>query len=213
MQRINQVMGALALALAIAACGKVGDAPEAKTGGAVDVTTPSSGATLAIDTSKSKVSWVGAKVTGKHEGGFRSFNGTITVDSNTVTGVKVNFDVNTIYTDSEKLAGHLKSDDFFSAGKYPNATFEASQFVKADTVQGATHMVTGNLTMRGKTNSVTFPATINVGANEVSAKADFKINRKQWDIIYPGAPDDLISDDVRIMFDVVANKPATVAGM
>lgn len=186
-------------------CGDVGDAPEAKTDSAVQVTKSTGGTTWPIDTSRSKVSWVGAKITGSHEGGFRGFNGTVNVADGAVTGATINIDVNSIYTDDDNLVKHLKSDDFFSAEKFPAATFESSSFTKVDTLQGgATHMVTGNLTMRGKTNSVTFPATIQIGANSVNAKADFKINRKEWEIVYPGKPDDLISDDVRIIFDVTA---------
>lgn len=67
-----------------------------------------------------------------------------------------------------------------------------------------THRVTGNLTLLGTTKSVVFPATVSVAGNEVSAKADFIINRKDWNIVYTGMPDDLINDDVRIIFNVVA---------
>lgn len=199
------------LTLSVVGCGGVGDAPEAKTDSAVQVTpapATASGKTFTIDTSRSKVNWKGAKVSLAHDGGFRNYSGTITADNNQVTGVNIVIDANSIWSDNEKLTGHLKSDDFFSPATYPDMKFEASQFTKVDTIPGATHMVTGNLTMRGKTNSVTFPATIELGSNEMKAKADFIINRKQWDIIYPGQPDDLISDDVRIIFDIVAMPPA-----
>lgn len=196
------------LTLALISCGKVGDAPEAKTDSAVAVTPATGGMTLNIDTSRSKVNWKGAKVTGAHDGGFKNYQGTITTENNEVKGVNITIDANSVWSDDEKLTGHLKSDDFFATGTHPNMTFEASKFVKVDTIPGATHMVTGNLTMRGKTNSVTFPATIQIGADNVSAKADFIINRKQWDIVYAGQADNLISDDVRIMFDVVAAKPS-----
>jgi polyisoprenoid-binding protein YceI len=196
----------MALLLAGAAgCGKVGDAPQAKTGAAsVDVQTPVSGTTLPIDTAASKVGWVGAKVTGSHEGGFRKFDGTVTVDGSNVTAAKLTIDAASIYTDSEKLEGHLRSPDFFAVEQYPNATFETTEIVPAAGAAGATHMVTGNLMIRGKTNSVTFPASIKVDGGRATAKADFKINRQDWGITYPGAPDDLISDDVRIIFDIVA---------
>ncbi len=203
---VMKTAAAMFLAAAIAGCGKVGDAPEAKVDSATTVTQPTGGATYTIDTSKSKVSWVGAKITKTHEGGFRKFDGTVSVDGANVTGVKVNVDAATIYTDDDNLVNHLKSPDFFGVEKFPTATFEASQFVKLDTMAGMTHMVTGNLMMHGVAHSVTFPAAIQVNGNTVTAKADFKINRKDWGIIYPGKPDDLISDDVRILFDIVANK-------
>ncbi len=197
-------------ALALASCGGVGDAPEAKTDSAVTVkeATPGAGATFAIDTSRSKIGWKAAKVSLAHDGGFRNFNGTITVAGNQVSNVKINIDATSIWSDNDNLTGHLKGDDFFAVDKNPAATFEASQFTPVDTIPGVTHMVTGNLTMHGQTNSVTFPATIQVGADMVTAKADFIIKRKSWGIVYTGKPDDLISEDVRIIFDVTAVKPA-----
>lgn len=184
-------------------CGKVGDAPEAKTGEAVDVQ-KTVGGIYTIDTSKSSIGWKAAKITRAHDGGFHTFDGTVTVDGDSVTAVNITIDAASIWTDPDDLTRHLKSDDFFAVDKYPTATFETSQLVKTDSVPGATHIVTGNLTIRGNKHSVAFPATINVGPQGVTAKADFKINRKDWGIVYPGAPDDLIRDDVRIIFDITA---------
>lgn len=197
----------LTLALLATGCGKVGDAPEARTDSAVaQVQTSTGGTPLTIDTSRSRISWVGAKVTASHPGGFRKFDGTVTVDNGAVTGARINIDATSIYTDGPKLEEHLKSDDFFKVGQHPTASFEATSFAPAEAgaPAGTTHMVTGNLTMAGKTNSVTFPAIINVNGNQATAKAEFKINRQNWDIVYPGAPDDLINNDIQIMFDVVA---------
>ncbi len=183
-------------------CGDVGDAPVAETGDAVDLMT-AEGVELPIDRSQSSVSWRGAKVTGAHDGGFNTFDGTVTVNEGTVTGVNVMIDMNSIYSDNDRLTGHLLSEDFFSAPTYPEGRFEATSFTVADS-DSATHMVTGNLTMRGTTNSVTFPANITVTADRVSAEADFIIDRQNWGIVYAGQPDDLINDEVRIMFDIVA---------
>jgi polyisoprenoid-binding protein YceI len=200
-------MAFVAMAAMVASgCGKVGDAPRATTGDTVQTGAPASGTAMAIDTAHSKVSWIAAKVTRVHNGGFHSFNGAVTVDAGAVTGVKINVDAASIYTDDESLVKHLKSDDFFGITKFPTATFEATKFEKIDTMKGATHLVTGNLTMHGVTHGVTFPAAIAVTADSVTAKADFKINRKDWGIVYPGKPDDLITDDVRILFDIVARK-------
>lgn len=191
------------LALLLAACGgDVGDAPIAQTGAAVDLTT-AAGVELPIDPQRSEVTWRGAKVTGAHDGGFNTFAGTVTVNEGDVVGVDVNIDMNSLYSDNDDLTGHLLSDDFFSAPTHPEGGFVATSFSPA-AGDSATHMVTGNLTMRGVTNSVTFPATIRVAEDMVTADADFIIDRQQWGIVYEGRPDDLISDEVRIMFDIVA---------
>jgi polyisoprenoid-binding protein YceI len=193
---------ALFALLLLTACGDVGDAPIAGTGAAVDLM-DAQGVELPIDRSRSQVTWRGAKVTGAHDGGFNSFDGTVTVDDGAVTGVNVLIDMNSLYSDNDDLTGHLLSDDFFSAPDYPEGRFEATSFAPAPG-DSATHTVTGNLTMRGTTNSVTFPAIINITADQVTAQADFIIDRQQWGIVYAGRPDDLISDEVRIMFDIVA---------
>lgn len=185
-----------------AACGDVGDAPEAETGDAV-ATGTAAGMQLAIDTSQSEINWRGAKVTRHHDGGFHNFSGTVTVDGEQVTGVDVTIDVNSLWSDSERLTGHLKTGDFFEVETYPTATFEATQFAPSNT-EGSTHTVTGNLTMHGQTHGVTFPATIEVEDGTVRAEADFIINRRTWGINYDGMANDLIEDDVRIMFNLTA---------
>jgi polyisoprenoid-binding protein YceI len=199
-------------ALTLVSCGDVGDAPEAKAGQAVKVEEmdQENGGGYMIDTARSSVSWKAAKVTNAHDGGFRDYSGVVMANGGEITGVKINIATPSIWSDNEKLTGHLKSADFFKVDAHPTATFQADRFEKFDSA-GFTHRVTGNLTMLGTTKSVVFPATISVNQNEVAAKADFIINRKDWNIVYTGKPDDLISNDVRIIFDIVAKKSEPVA--
>lgn len=185
-------------------CGDVGDAPKAQTGEEVSVA-EASGQTLAINTAKSQVNWIGAKVTASHEGGFKEFDGAVSVEGGKLTNVKMTIQTASLFTEPDKLVGHLKSADFFDVQKYPTAMFEASKFEEVTDTAGNTHMVTGNLTMLGKTNGVTFPAKISVADGMVTASADFKINRKDWGINYAGQADNLIRDDVRIMLDITAD--------
>jgi polyisoprenoid-binding protein YceI len=206
--RIQPVVFVL-LASLVVACGKVGDAPEAKTGEAVTIQ-EGAGGEFRIDTTRSKIGWKAAKVTAAHDGGFRQFDGTVSVDGDDVTGVRLNIQTSSIWSDNEKLTGHLKSPDFFKVEEHPTATFEADRFEPIDSA-GLTHMVTGNLQLLGATKAVTFPATITVAGNEVKATGDFIINRKDWGIVYAGAPDDLIRDDVRLLLDITAVKGEPVA--
>ena len=57
------------------------------------------------------------------------------------------------------------------------------------------------------TKTVTFPATIKVNAESVDAAAEFAINRKDWGIVYPGKPDDLIKDEVLLKLTIHATRP------
>jgi polyisoprenoid-binding protein YceI len=164
-------------------------------------------ATYVFSNQNSELNFVGAKVTKKHDGKFGTFSGTVTlVDSDpTKSSVKVDVDTATISADDDKLTGHLKSPDFFDVAKFPKATFTSTS-IKAGGANGATHTVTGNLEMHGVTKSITFPATIRVAPSGVEADAEFAINRKDFGIVYPGMPDDLIKDEVLIKLKLRAVK-------
>lgn len=155
----------------------------------------------------SKLEFVGAKVTGKHEGSFQTFSGTVhLVDQRPEQStVKVEIDMGSVQVEPEKLEGHLKSPDFFDVEKYPKATFESTA-VKAGGAGGATHTVTGNLTLHGVTRSISFPASIQVNGDTITVNAEFAINRKDFGIVYPGMPDDLIKDDVLIQLKLGATR-------
>ena len=73
---------------------------------------------------------------------------------------------------------------------------------------GATHTITGNLTLRGVTKTISFPANVTVAANAVTAKAEFALPRLQFGIAYAGKADDLIRDNVIIKLDVTAPRSA-----
>ena len=206
----------LGLLVILAACGDVGDAPRATVEETSATDTPAeafSGTALAIDTSRSAIDWLGAKVTGTHDGGFEVFDGAVYRDGDTVTGVELTIDATSIWSDNDRLTGHLKSDDFFAVETYSEATFRADTFepiAPADSVEWAeaTHRVGGVLTMRGQSNRITFPARIAVTDDAVEADADFLIERSRWGLTYPGKPDDLIQEEVRLKFDVVASGAA-----
>lgn len=207
----------LALLLPLAACGDVGDAPVAETTAVEDgaEAVAYTGTALPLAADDSTVTWVGAKVTGSHDGGFTGVAGDIYLDGETVTGADVRIDATTLWSDDDKLTEHLGSDDFFAVGTYPEARFETvslTPIAAADSVEWAeaTHTVTGRLTMHGQTNEITFPALVEVTPQAATVRADFLIDRHNWGIVYAGKPDDLIRDDVRIR--LVARAPRTAVG-
>ncbi len=142
-----------------------------------------------------------------------------------------------------KLLGHLKSADFFDAENHPTATFEivsvepfdASQeivekeefeteFTPAtnveNMVESPTHTITGNLTMRGKTLSVSFPANVSIANGTISAQAKFNIDRTNWGLMYGDeasaldkAKDKFIYNTVNIGLDVTAAANEEMASM
>ena len=146
--------------------------------------------------SGSKIDFVGSKVTGKHDGGFKKFAGTIKVADGKVVGTSdIRIDMNSIWSDSDRLTGHLKSPDFFDVKTYPLASFTVTGLEPG--AEGKDN-VTGNLELHGVTKSISFPAQISVSDDAVTVNAEFAINRKDFNINYPGKPNDLIRDHVVI---------------
>ena len=170
------------------------------------VARPAKGEALAINGENSKVEFTGSKVTGKHDGGFKTFTGTIDLVNSkpTESSVTVDIDSTSVYADDEKLATHLKSPDFFDVEKFPKATFKSTK-IEADAAKGAdAYTVTGDFNLHGVTKSISFPATIKAGADAVDVDAEFAINRKDFGIVYAGKADDLIRDDVVIKLTLKA---------
>lgn len=158
------------------------------------------GESVKITPENSKVEFVGSKVTGKHDGGFKQFSGNIDLVNNKpeASQVAIDIDMNSVFTDADGLTKHLQTGDFFEVEKHPKSSFVSTKIVP-DAAKGAdNYTVTGDLEMRGQKKSVTFPAKISVSPNDVAVDAEFVINRKDFGIIYAGKADDLIRDEVVI---------------
>jgi polyisoprenoid-binding protein YceI len=166
---------------------------------------PASAVKYTFSNADSRLDFVGAKVTRKHDGSFQSFTGTVGLVDNDLakSSVTTEIDVGSIKTDEEKLTGHLKSGELLDVAKYPKATF-ASTSIKPGGDKGATHTVTGNFQLHGVTKSITFPATAKTSGDAVDVDAEFAINRKDFGVVYPGMPDDLIKDDVLLTLHIHA---------
>jgi len=179
----------------------------AEVGAAVTPAAPATGTPYKITQADSKIGFVGAKVTGKHEGSFGTFSGTVHVPGGDLTkgSVAVEIDVASVTTDNPRLTGHLKTDEILDVAKFPKARFTSTS-VKAGGDKGATHTVTGNFELHGVTKSITFPATIRATDAKVEVDAEFGINRKDFGVVYPGKPDDLIKDEVLIKLTIRAAK-------
>jgi polyisoprenoid-binding protein YceI len=185
------------------------DKSKAVTGEAAQTASPATiahGTKYLITPQNSKIEFVGSKVTGSHNGSFQDFSGQIDHTGNVEQGrVNITIKADSITTDTADLTKHLKTADFFDVAKYPEATF-VSTAIKSGGEKGASHTVTGNLTMHGVTKSVTFPATIAVTPDIASVDAHFSINRKDFGLNYAGAADNLIRDEVVLKLTIRANK-------
>lgn len=234
MKRINLFLIAALSSLLIASCTQTPESDNATTSDAKEVSeTSATDEVYTIDVPSTTLKWIGTKITAHHVGIFPVTGGKIYVKENNITGGEVNISTKDLKvtgpTGSDnsmntKLQGHLISDDFFQTEKYPTAHFAITEITpfsgtaEAETndnrqaeiteykVLNPTHTISGNLTIKDVTKHITFPAFITFSDNSVEAKAKFNINRKNWNITYPGMPNDLIRDEVHIGFALKALK-------
>ncbi len=217
MKRINALM--VATAIFMSSCQ---DAPNADNVSTTDeqATATVSGNSFVLD-STSTIMWGGTKPDATHTGTFKIAAGTISVDNNQITAGNISIDIaSLIDLDLEgewktKLEGHLKSPDFFDVEKFPTATFAITKVEDFDSTKvtsilaGATHIISGNLTLKDSTKNISFPAIVSITENGLSAKADFNIDRTLWGMNYkgPNNPADwFIRKEVNLKFDLSAKK-------
>ncbi|MDQ8004568.1 MAG: YceI family protein [Pedobacter sp.] len=168
-----------------------------------------------VDVTKSTINWEGKKFSGSHTGtvaltsGNLQFNGKKLVEGGFIA------DMTTVKTmDGDKpspnLDKHLKNDDFFGVDKFPAANF----VIKKVEGNGTDVKITGDLTIKGKTNSVSFPAKLTWNADKtVTAVAEkITIDRTKYGIeyksksIFSSIGDNFIYDDFTIAVKLVAKK-------
>ncbi len=151
--------------------------------------------------SNSKVEFVGTKPGGKHTGGFAKLDGKAVVEGTDAASLKLDVTIETdsLYSDNEGLTKHLKAPDFFSVKDYPKATFKSTKVEKT----AAGYAVTGDLTLLGKTKSVTMPAAVTSTADSFTLKSEFKINRTDWGMTFGKGK---VDDEVALKISVTAKK-------
>ncbi len=167
----------------------------------------------------STVYWEGSKPGGKHHGTIEVVNGSAVMDGDRITGGTFQLDMSTIRNEDvqndgmrERLVNHLKSEDFFYVEKYPMANFTITGVEQLEN-EPSMHMVTGDLTVRGNTRSITFPASITMDDRMVRARTgEIVLDRTQWDVnhqsrsVFAGLKDNFINDEMIVRLDVLLNR-------
>lgn len=202
--------------IAFASCDNASNTTEA--GDAATAT----GATLSVDAAASSVNWEGAKMTETvHTGAISLTEGSLSVKDGKLEAGSFTLDMNTItstdLTDTamaNKLIGHLKSADFFLTDSFPTAKFEITGVAAATSPDSA--QISGNLTIKGVTNGISFPAKVAVSDSTVDASARITFNRNDWGITWGGSKTDksimdmlknnLIKDEISLNVNLKAKK-------
>lgn len=144
------------------------------------------------------------------EGSIKNYTIDVTSPSADFNGATVSFtgQVNSISTDDAGRDKHLMAEDFFNVEKYPTMTFTSTSFKK---VKDNMYQLTGNLTMRGVTKTVSLDVLYGGTKNDPwgNTKAGFKIrgkiNRQDFGLNWKKtteAGDMVVSDDVSLAFNV-----------
>ena len=131
---------------------------------------------VALSGDNTKITFVGTKPGGKHEGGFKSVKGGAVVSADGVSKVAVEIDMESLFSDDPKLTAHLKSPDFFGVKTNPKSKFESTKIEKTE--KG--HSITGDLTLNGKTKEISFPATITASG---SARSRLRVHSRSTSAI------------------------------
>jgi len=152
---------------------------------------------LTVDIQNSIVSWIGTKPTKQHNGTINVQSGALKVANNEIVAGEFVMDMKTVKVldmdeeNNKNLAGHLMSEDFFKSDQHPTAKFVITKVApykakngEKPLLRGTTHNITGNLTMLGNSNSITFPAKVKISEKGVKANANFNIDRTQWKVNY-----------------------------
>ncbi len=175
--------------------------------------------TYSVNAENSKVEWFAEKVTGKHNGEVQVKSGKIANNHGKLTGMVTMDMTSIIVTDLEgkyktKLENHLKSEDFFSVEEFGTATFNITGIepLKNASEGGENFKISGDLTIKGITNPISFPANIQFSGTGMTAKGTMVIDRSKFNVRY-GSPsffadigDKAIYDEFKLKFDLNASK-------
>lgn len=164
---------------------------------------------------ESDVQWWGYKIaktaSSSHTGTISVKSGTVTLKKNKIVGGNFVFDMNSINaTDVSggsqmKLNKHLKDGDFFEVEKFPSASFKITS-VKDNSDKTYNALIIGDLTIKGKTSSISFPAKISTDKGTVTIESDkFSFDRQKFDVTYQSSLKDvMVKDDVDMKVSVTA---------
>ena len=150
----------------------------------------------------------------KVRGSFGEFRGTASIGEDpSSSSVEIIISSSSLNTGQEQRDGHVQGDDFLAVNVYPEITFRSTSVEK----DGDVFTITGDLTIRDVTRSVTVPFEFTGLAKDPfgNVRAGFEgattINRKEWGITFNAALETggvLVSEKIGLEFDVSAIKQA-----
>lgn len=233
MNKLNSILAIIILLAFFTACSSGGQKTESRD--AQPVKDEVFNKTFRVSTTQSTLAWEGYKPAGKHDGTLSISKGSIDVKDEQIVGGIFTFDMRTIKVldledpeSNAKLAGHLASADFFDVAQFPTGVFEITsvrQIRESDfdepKEKGAikpTHVISGNLTLKGITKNISFNALIEISGQQLKAESkQFYLDRTDWNIRYgsksffDNLKDNFINDEMGITLKIVAEQKGSMA--
>jgi polyisoprenoid-binding protein YceI len=166
-----------------------------------------------VDTANSVITWKGTKPTGAHNGVILLKEGSLLIENGTLTGGEFVIDMSSIKNldipadndGNAKLVGHLTSADFFDVATYPTSKFVITN---VEEKEDKLH-VTGNLTIKDVTKSITIPAMLSKEGDTTIFKSEtFNVDRADFNVKYASKSffdnlkDKFIDDMMELSFTV-----------
>ncbi|GAA3989466.1 YceI family protein [Hymenobacter antarcticus] len=175
----------------------------------------------ALQPQLSTLGWEGKAVTHGHNGTMNFSAGELLVKGNAVVGGTVIVDMKTMKAtdikDAEtqgKFIGHMSGDDFFGAEKFPTSTFKIVSVapIKGAAKEADNATITGDMTIKGVTQRLSFPAKVGVKDGMAAATGKVTIDRTKFGLKYGSKSffdslgDKAINDNFDLTFNVIAKK-------
>jgi polyisoprenoid-binding protein YceI len=141
-----------------------------------------------IDVATSSLTWRGENIVGKkHQGTILVKRGTVNIAGGAITGGEIVIDMNTLTNtdltgnEKTKIEGHLKSADFFDAGKFGEAVYSITSGTKKNAIN---YDVTGKLTVKGITQDLNCTLVVAPNGSGINVGGGFVFDRSQFDVRY-----------------------------
>ncbi|KDB09534.1 YceI family protein [Burkholderia sp. lig30] len=166
----------------------------------------SSAALADVDMSKSKVSAISKQMNVPTEGVFKKFSAQVKFDPAKAAqgSAQVTIDIASYDLGDKMYNDQVAGKDWFDAKTYPQATFVSTAIAPAG---GNKYSVTGKLTVKGKSETLTVPVTVTQNGATQAFDGVLPIKRSAFNVGSGEWKDtSIVADEVQIKFHIVAAK-------
>jgi polyisoprenoid-binding protein YceI len=177
----------LALVVCLAGCAtRMGSSmTDAGDAGSFVIPTTAPAGSLLLSPRNTHITFIGSALLNSHEGAFTRFAGQLDYPPGSDLGdarLTVEIDMTSVVTEIPLLTRHLKEADFFDVAKYPRASFVSTR-IRPSPAPGPSGTISGELTLHGRTRTISFPARFTAEPRGVALDATFTIRQSDFGML------------------------------